>query len=58
MGQHEGDTCGCHESFGSWPRRFWTHKEKISYLEQYLEELKEEVKAVEEHITALTDEKG
>jgi hypothetical protein len=56
MGQHHGESCGCHES-RSWPRRFWTQKEKISYLEQYVEELREEVKAVEEHIAALTEEK-
>jgi hypothetical protein len=57
MGQDQGDSCGCDESFHSWPRRFWTQKEKISYLEQYLEELREEVKAVEERIAALTGEK-
>jgi hypothetical protein len=56
MGQHQEDSCGCHESH-SWPRRFWTQKEKISSLKQYLEELRDEVKAVEERIAALTEEK-
>ncbi len=56
MDQHQGDSCGCHESFHSWPRRIWTQKEQISYLEQYLADLREEVKAVEERIAALPGE--
>jgi hypothetical protein len=36
---------------------FWTEKEKIVWLERYLEGLQEEVKAVEERITALKEEK-
>lgn len=36
--------------------RFWTKKEKIAWLEQYLEGLREEVKAVEERIATLKGE--
>ena len=52
-----GDFCGCgcggHFRFGP---RFWTKKEKIAWLEQYLEGLQEEAQAVEERIAKLKGE--
>lgn len=41
----------CAPDFGR--RRFPTREETIAELEEYLEQLKEEVKGVEEHITEL-----
>ena len=55
-GYHHGDSCGCHTAFRSEPRCFWTQKEKTAHLEQYLDGLREEVKAVEERITELKGE--
>lgn len=49
-----GCSCGGHSRFGP---TFWTREEKISYLEQYLEGIQEEQKAIEERITALKQEK-
>jgi hypothetical protein len=46
--------CGCH-SFHFGPR-FPTREEKVSWLEQYLEGLQEEAKAVEERIAKLKAE--
>ena len=50
-----GDSCGCggHSRLGPC---FWTKVEKIAWLEQYLEGLREEAKAVEERIAALKGE--
>jgi hypothetical protein len=52
---HHGCSCGCggHSSLGP---RFWTRKEKITWLEEYLEGLNDEVKATEERIAALKEE--
>jgi hypothetical protein len=54
-GHHHGGSCCCggYTRFGP---RFWTKKEKIAWLEEYLEGLREEAKAVEERITALSGE--
>ncbi len=52
---HHGDSCGCGGHFRFGPR-FWTKKEKIAWLEEYLESLQEEAKAVEERIAALKGE--
>jgi len=52
---HHGGFCCC----GGYSRPrlcFWTKEEKIAWLEQYLEGLQEETKAVEERIAALTGE--
>jgi hypothetical protein len=51
-GHHHGCCCG-HSGFGPC---FWTKEEKVAWLEQYLEGLREEVKAVEERIAALKGE--
>ena len=56
-GHRHGCSCGCgcggHSRFGP---RFWTKKEKIAWLEEYLEGLREEAQAVEERIAALKGE--
>ena len=56
-GHHHGGDCDCdcggHFRFGP---RFWTKEEKIAWLEEYLEGLQEEEKAVKERITALKGE--
>ena len=58
---HHGCDCGCcgcgcggHSRF---ERTFWTRDEKIAWLEEYLEDLQAEAKAVEERIAALKEEK-
>jgi hypothetical protein len=55
QGHHHGGSCGCaaHSRFGP---RFWTKKEKMAWLEQYLEGLQEEAQAVEERIGKLKGE--
>jgi len=55
-GHHHGGFCTCGGPFPSGPP-FWTEKEKTTWLEQYLEDLREEAKAVEERIAALKGEK-
>jgi iron-sulfur cluster repair protein YtfE (RIC family) len=54
-GTHHGASCCCggHARLGP---SFWTKKEKIAWLEEYLESLREETKAVEERIAALSEE--
>jgi hypothetical protein len=54
-GHHHGGSCCCgrHSCFGP---GFWTKAEKVAWLEQVLEGLQEEVKAVEERIAALKGE--
>jgi hypothetical protein len=47
-------TCGGQTHFGS---SFWTKNEKIAKLEECLEELRVEEKAIEERIVALKSEK-
>ena len=44
--------CGC-ECGGHFERRYQTKAEQIAELEGYLEELKTEVQAVEEHLADL-----
>ena len=51
---HGKSDCGCHGiRFGPC---FATQEEKISWLQQYLEGLQQEVQAVEERITKLQEE--
>jgi|SaaInl8_200m_RNA_FD_contig_21_3723673_length_289_multi_4_in_0_out_0_1 hypothetical protein len=52
---HHSSSCACgeHTNFGSC---FLTKKEKIAKLDEYLEELKVEEKAIEERIIALKAE--
>lgn len=54
-GRHHGRSCDCGGP-GHFGRRFWTKEEKIARLEQYLEDLRQEAKAVEEHIAGLRGE--
>jgi hypothetical protein len=53
---HYGGFCGCggHSHFR---RCFLAKAEKAAWLEQYLESLQAEAKAVEERIAALKEEK-
>ena len=54
-GHHHGGSRCCGVPFHCGPR-FLTKEEKTAWLEQYLEGLQEEAKAVEERITALKKE--
>jgi hypothetical protein len=45
-------SCGCDDS-SHFERRFFTKEEKIAELQQYLESLRMEIKAVEEYIATL-----
>jgi hypothetical protein len=54
-GHHHVGFCACGGPFRFGPR-LWTKEEKISWLEKYLEGLREEAKAVEEHIAAMKEE--
>ncbi len=56
-GHYHGGFCGCNSAFPSAPRRVWSQREEIGYFEQYLEGLREEVKAVEERIAELKGKK-
>jgi hypothetical protein len=49
---HHGCSCGCYDG-SHFERRFFTKEEKIAELQQYLESLRMEIKAVEENIAAL-----
>jgi hypothetical protein len=48
-----GCDCECGGPNGHFERRFQTKAEQIAELEAYLEELKKEVQAVEEHLADL-----
>ena len=48
--------CGCDEP-GNYRPRFMTKKQRIAGLEKYLESLRDEAKAVEEHIAQIKKEK-
>lgn len=51
--QEQGKKGGCCGRGARLERRFMTKEEKIAGLEAYLEQLKLEAQAVEEHIAAL-----
>jgi len=53
--QRHGDFCGCgmHEHGHGYRRRLFTKAEKVEKLENYADELKKELKAVEEKIKEL-----
>lgn len=53
---HHGGFCGCGRHHG-FERRFLTREEKIARLERYLGDLREEAKAVEEHIAEMQEGK-
>jgi len=42
-----------HQGYGEFPRRFLTKEEKIKKLEEYAQELKNELAAVQEYIEKL-----
>jgi hypothetical protein len=48
-----GDACECECGSGGFQRRYQTKAEQISELEEYLNELKAEVQAVEERLADL-----
>lgn len=54
-GHHHGgfQACGGPSHFGP---SFWTKKQGITWLEQYLNDLREESKAVEERLAELKEE--
>ena len=54
-GQYHGGSCGCSGSVGS-GLLFATREEKTTWLEQYLEGLREEATAVEERLAKLRAE--
>ena len=55
-GHHHGGFCGCGVPSHCGPR-FMTKEQKIARLEEYLEGLREEANAVEEHIAEMKEEK-
>jgi hypothetical protein len=53
---HEREACSCgggHHGHGRFQRRFLTKEEKIEKLENYANELKNELVAVQDHIKEL-----
>jgi hypothetical protein len=52
---HHGTSCHCEGHARPGPS-LWTKTEKIAWLEEYLEGLRGEAKAVEERIAALSEE--
>ena len=55
-GRHHAGSCGCGEAF-RFGRCLATKEEKVAWLEQYLQELQEEAKAIEERIAEFRKEK-
>ena len=51
-GRHHSSSCVCVGQADIGPC-FWTKKEKISWLEEYLEDLQAEAKSIKERITAM-----
>jgi len=47
--------CGCHD--GHFFRRVYSKQDELTRLESYLQDLQAEVKAVEEQISGLKDQK-
>ena len=56
QGRHGACFCGCDDPIYFRPR-FVTKEQRINRLKQHLEDLKNEVKAVEEHIAQIKKEK-
>ncbi len=53
-GHHGGECeCGCGGEGRGFHRRFATREERIAHLQEYLNELRAEAQAVEEHIAEL-----
>jgi len=52
-GEHQGHGKHCHHRYGHFNRRFLTKEEKIKKLEEYAQELKNELVGVEERIKEL-----
>ena len=61
MGHHGSHSnaifCGCHARHCSDSRHFWTEEDKLVYHEQYLKDLRAEVKAAEARLMELKGEK-
>lgn len=53
MAHHHGSGGGCCCSGGYQGRHFYTEEEMLNHMQKYLEQLKAEVKGVEEHINKL-----
>jgi hypothetical protein len=53
-GRHHRGPCACGQPFG-FERRFWAREERIAWLEEYLEKLRAEAKAVEEQIAEMKE---
>jgi hypothetical protein len=49
--------CGCHALHCSDSRHFWTEEDKLVYYEQYLKDLRAEVKAAEARLMEFKGEK-
>lgn len=54
-GPHKACFCGCDEPWDYRPR-FKSREQRIARLEKHLEDLKEEAKAIEEHIELMKKE--
>jgi hypothetical protein len=55
---HENGECGCgHHGYGHFKRHFMTKTEKIEKLENYAQDLKNEIAAVTERIKELKSSK-
>lgn len=52
---HQSNSCVCDENADIGPC-FWTKKEKITWLEESLEDLQAEAKSIKERIVALKGE--
>jgi len=54
-GRHHSGSCECegHADIGPC---FWTKKEKLTWLEEYLKDLQAEAASIKERITALKEE--
>jgi len=57
--RRDEDHCGCgiHGDGHGYRRRFFTKAEKVEMLKSYMEELKNELKAVEEKIKEMQSQK-
>ena len=54
-GRHHSISCACHGHADIGPC-FWTKSEKITWLEESLEDLQAEAKSIKERIAALKEE--
>ena len=52
---HHHGNCGCMPPGRSGPMCVWTKQEQATYLKQHVQDLRDEIKAVEERIAELTE---